>query len=381
MEINTSFILQKSQKEKSAVKPKREKKNLFNKEFYLSFPGSKNKLKNQFFSEAAVLIGSGMDLKSSLEIILGGTTKKADKVIIEGIISSVTKGSVLSSALERSGKFSSYDFFTVRIGEESGSLDTVLGELSSYYSKKISQQRQIKGALTYPILVLITTFLSLYFMLCFIVPMFKDVFMRFNGNLPVITQAVISLSNSFSRYTFLFLAFASLVTLSIYLNRKKESVRKTLSFVLLKIPIVSPIVKLTYKTRFCQTLKLLLRTKVHLLDALALIEKMIGFYPLEKALADVQLNITKGYSLYRAMEQHNIFDRKLISMTKVAEEVNKLDIVYNELYKQYSEELDTKIRSMNSLLEPVLIIFVGGIVALILISMYMPIFQIGTNIY
>lgn len=153
------------------------------------------------------------------------------------------------------------------------------------------------------------------------------------------------------------------------------------SNILLKVPIVGPIINLTYKTRFCQTMKLLIGSKVHLLEAIGLIKQMIGFYPFENALEEIKTKLANGIPFSAAMEEYPIFDKKLVSMSRVAEEVNKLDVVYEQLYLQYSEELDTKIKTMNNLLEPILIIFVGGIVALILVSMYMPIFQIGTGIF
>jgi type IV pilus assembly protein PilC len=277
--------------------------------------------------------------------------------------------------------FSKYDYFSVKIGEESGSLSSVLKELTIFYSKRISQQRQITGALTYPILVLCTTIFSLVFMLNFIVPMFEDVFLRFKGSLPAITRLVISMSDSFSKYALIALLLSVILIIISLLNRKKIWYRKLSSNILINVPVVGPIIKLTYKTRFCQILKLLLSSKVHLLEAVSLIQKIIGFYPIECALDDIKKKLAKGFTLSEAMESYPIFDKKLLAMTRVAEEVNKLEIVYEQLFQQYSDELDIKIKTMNNLLEPILIIFVGGLVAFILVSMYMPIFQIGTNIY
>jgi type IV pilus assembly protein PilC len=379
MQIQTSKIL--SQSHNVLQDSDKKKENIFNKEISFSLFKNRNQFKSRFFSETAVLISSGMDLKKSLEIILSGISKENEKQTLENIIKIIIKGSTLSMAMEKSKVFSTYDYFSVKIGEESGSLSSVLKELSVYYSKKISQQRQITGALTYPILVLCTTIFSLIFMLNFIVPMFEDVFLRFKGNLPPITRSVIALSDSFSRYAVYFLLLMAVLLTTIVLYRKKEWFRKLSSAILIHAPIAGPIIRLTYKTRFCQTLKLLISSRVHLLEAIGLIRQMIGFYPLEYALEDISKKLARGVTLSEAMESHLIFDRKLIAMTRVAEEVNKLDIVYDQLFQQYSDELDTKIKTMNNLLEPILIIFVGGLVALILISMYMPIFQIGTSIY
>ncbi len=379
MKINTASLLQKPKK--STTDTNNNGTGIFNKEIKFSFLNNSNQFKSRFFSETAVLLSSGMDLKKTLEIILSGLTKKNEILIVDNILKSIINGNSLSIALEKSNVFTPYDFFSVKIGEESGCQSSVLRELSVYYSKRISQQRQITGALTYPALVLFTTLISLIFMLNFIVPMFEDVFQRFKGNLPPITRFVIALSDSFSKYALMFLFLSFVFIIFFTLNRKKNWFRKFSSSLLLNIPIVGHIVKLTYITRFCQTLKLLIGAKVHLLDAIGLIRKMIGFYPLETALDDFKIKLARGINLSTAMESYAFFDRKLIAMTKVAEEVNKLDVVYEQLFQQYSDELDTKIKTMNNLLEPILIIFVGGLVALILVSMYMPIFQIGTSIY
>lgn len=378
MQIDTSRILERSQK--VAHRANKNRESILNKEFSISILNNKNQFKSRFFSETAVLLSSGMDLRKSLEIVLSGISKKNEKKTLEDMIQTIIKGSSFSNAMEKTNAFTKYDFFSVMIGEESGSLASVLKELSVYYSKRISQQRQITGALTYPLLVLGTSILSLVFMLNFIVPMFEDVFLRFKGGLPPLTKAVIALSDSFSKYSLYFLFFLTGALIFLLFNRRKEWYRKYSSQILMSTPIVGPIIKLTYKTRFCQTLKLLINSKVHLLEAIDLIKQMIGFYPLESALLDIKIKLSKGITLSQAMESHPIFDKKIIAMTRVAEEVNKLDLVYDQLFQQYSDELDTKIKTMNSLLEPILIIFVGGLVALILISMYLPIFQIGTNI-
>jgi type IV pilus assembly protein PilC len=378
MQINTAKILAQSRGAHHVSIKKHE--NILNKNISIPFFKNNNQFKSRFFSELAVLLSSGMDIKKSLEIIITGVSKQTERQTVENIFKIVVNGSSLSLALEKSKIFNKYDYFSVKIGEESGSLSIVLKELAIFYSKKLSQNRQIIGALTYPILVLCTTLLSLIFMLNFIVPMFEDVFKRFNGNLPAITRSVIALSNSFSTLTLWILVVIFSLSMFFFLNRKKSWFRKLSSSILIRTPIAGSIIKLTYITRFCQTLKLLLTSRIHLLEALDMIRQMIGFYPLEIALFDIREKLTEGSALSETMQGYSIFDKKMIAMTKVAEEVNKLDIIYEQLFQQYSDELDTKIKTMNNLLEPILIIFVGGLVAFILVSMYMPIFQMGVNI-
>jgi len=374
-----STIVKKTVREEEGKRSTRSK-SIWNRDISVSFLNNDNVFKSHFYSEMSVLAGSGMDIRRSLEIISSGSTKQKEIEITDKIRESIVSGSSLSDALSATGKFSLYDTSSVNIGEESGALSEVLSELSVYYSKKISQKRQITGALTYPVLVLFTAVLSLVFMLNYIVPMFEDVFKRFKGTLPPLTRNIIRLSDSFMTYAWIIAGIVTTMFLICYFNRKEEWFRRLSSKTVLSLPVVKDVVSLTYKVRYCQTMRLLIRSKVHLLDAIGLLEKIIGFYPLERAMKEIKTNIAAGMSLSDAMEKYPIFDRKMIAMTRVAEEVNKLDVLYDQLYKQYTEELDVKIKTMNSLLEPMLIIFVGGLVGIILIAMYMPIFQLGTNI-
>jgi type IV pilus assembly protein PilC len=377
MQINTADLIKRSDR---GHKSDNFSKNFFSREISLPSLGNKNQLKARFFSESAILLKSGMDLKKTLEIIFEGICREKEKRALKIVMDGLIKGQSLSMALHNSGDFSLHDTVSVKIGEESGTLPMIMEELSSYYLKRIFQQRQIRAALTYPVLVLLTTVFSLTFMLTFIVPMFKDVFLRFNGNLPLITQAIIKLSESFPKYFLILSISISVLIASGLAYKKKEWYRKFSTALALKVPVFGSIIKLTYKVRYCQNLKLLLSAKVNLQESIDLIKQMITFYPLEIALTDVRKNLGKGMSLSQSMESHDIFDKKMVSMTKVAEEVNKLDVIYEKLYQQYSDELDIRIKTMNNLLEPVLIVFVGGLVAVILVSMYLPIFQIGSGI-
>ena len=378
MKIDTVFPVATGVKKEN--KKKTESQSFWDKE--ISFPFFRNDagFKAGLYSELSVLTGSEMDIRKSLEVIISSAAKKKEVSQIKKILNHIIDGASLSEALNECGSFSLYDISSIRLGEESGSLPEVLKELSNYYTKRIQQKRQITGALTYPVLVLVTTIISVVFMLNYIVPMFEEVFKRFEGTLPPLTKAIIKLSDSFLNYAGITLVIFFAIFIISYLSRKEEWYRNLSSKIILSIPVVKNIVFLNYKVRYCQTIKLLIGSKVHLLEAIDLLGKIMGFYPVEKALIEIKTKISNGLTLSESMEAYPFFDKKMIAMTKVAEEVNKLDMIYEQLYKQYSEELDVRIKTMNNLLEPVLIIVVGLLVGVILISMYMPIFQLGTSL-
>lgn len=352
-----------------------------NKDISFGKQGLKDHKKEQFYSELNILLSSGTDVRTAMDIIVAEQTKKKEKAIFEDLMNHVLEGVSLSEAMEESQKFTPYEFYSVRIGEESGKINDVLKDLSIYFSKKIKQKKQFSSALTYPLLVLVTAIGAVIFMMNVVVPMFVDVFMRFKGDLPAITKAVVKLSNVFSEYLDLVFLILVSIALILYFVRKKNWYRNFSTKLLLKIPMIGVLVQKIYLARFCQAMALLIGSKTPMLRAIQLIKNMITFYPYQQALTIIEDDILYGKPLHKSMEQFSIFDKRTVSLTKVAEEINQLDTVFAKLNDQYSQELEHRIGMLSSVLEPIMIIFVGLLVGVILIAMYMPMFQLGTSMY
>lgn len=349
----------------------------------ISLFGSKisDKKKERFYSDLGILLSSGIDIKTSLELVVEDQKKDKDKTFFEKIKDNVLNGESLSEALLQSGKFSNYEYYSLKIGEESGQIINVLNELAQFFSKKIKQKRQLVSAFSYPIMVLVTAVVAVMFMMNFIVPMFEDVFKRFNGKLPYLTEVIIRISDVISAYAgYFFLILFSIIAF-LFTQRKSNWYRNIASKIMMRMPIFGIIVKKIYLARFCQSMALLIASKTPMLRAIQLVHNMIGFYPFEKALEIIENDIMNGTSLNKSMRKFNIFDNRTISLVKVAEEVNQLDSIFERLSKQYSEELEHRIGMMSSLLEPLMIVFVGALVAVILIAMYLPLFQLSSSIY
>lgn len=217
-------------------------------------------------------------------------------------------------------------------------------------------------------------------MLRFIVPMFEDVFKRFGGELPPLTAMIISISETVGKYGYWVFIFGIFLTIIFYIYRKREIMRKNTSKIILSLPLIGNLVKMAYLARFCNAMALLIEAKNPLLQALELAKKMSNFYPLEKAIDKIEENVLHGMNLHKSMQQFSLFDSKMISLIKVGEEVNKLDVIFKQLNKQYSEEVEHKSQLLGTILEPVLIIFIGLFVAIILIAMYLPLFQLSSGI-
>jgi type IV pilus assembly protein PilC len=341
----------------------------------------KDKKKEAFYSELQILLSSGIDIRTSLDIIVEEQTSDADKELFNRVRSDVIGGAGLSEAMNKTGKFSTYEYYSLKIGEESGRMKDVLTDLTSYFTKKIKQRRQLSSALTYPILVVLTAIVAVVFMMNYIVPMFMDVFKRFNGKMPALTSAIISISMFFKAYTWLMLVIVLTIIVTLLAIRKKEFFRARASAMMLKMPLFGPVIQKVYLTRFCQSMALLLGAKTPMIRALQLVKHMIGFYPFEKALEVMESDIMHGKLLNQSMANFNLFDTRIISLVRVAEEVNQLDAIFSKLNEQYNDELDHRIGMLSSLLEPTMIIIVGLLVAVILISMYLPLFQLSSSIY
>ncbi|TCD05839.1 type II secretion system F family protein [Pedobacter frigidisoli] len=337
-----------------------------------------DKKKQGFYNELGTLIRSGIDIRTALALTISTYTKK-DAELFAAIEKSVIAGQSLSQTLELQDKFSRYEYFSIRIGEETGRLGEVLGELAKYYKSRISQRRKIVGAITYPMLVLSTSFAAIFFMIKFVVPMFADVFKRFGGKLPYITALILRFSNWLDNYIYLLLFFL-LIAIGFYLlNRNKFWFKKYSAIVLLRIPIVGDIAKKIYLARFANTMRLLTGTATPLLQAMEMVRQMITFYPIEQSLLLAEREILLGSSLSDALAKHDFYPDKFVQMIRIAEEVNRLEYFFEQLSEQYTEEVEYKTNAISGLLEPLIIIFLGLAVGVILIAMYLPMFQMSNS--
>ncbi len=339
-----------------------------------------DKKKERFYSELNILLLSGVDIRTALEIIYEEQTSANDAELFQSLHDELINGLSLSECMLKTKQFSAYEYYSIRIGEESGQLSKVLKELGVFYDRKVKQRRQITGALTYPLLVLLTALGAVFFMLRVVVPMFQEVFKRFKGELPPLTKFVMNLSDHFSFYFVIFFVTLSAFVISTYLFRKEDWYRALKSRAVLGIPYMGKVFHKIYLARFCQAMALLTGAQTPLVKALQLTRDMIQFYPFEKALIKIEDDILHGKLLNQSMAQFRIFDRRVVSLTRVAEEVNQLDTLFSRLNEQYTEELEHELSVFGNILEPFLIVIVGLLVAVIVISMYLPLFQLGTNI-
>lgn len=380
MEIDISRLARQERKPDDRKKSPLINTSFLNKE--ISFGGNKinDTKKERFYNQMAVLFSSGIDIASALRIVIENQQSKRIRKYFEEVFEDVLKGSSLSDALKKTGTFSNYEFYSIKVGEETGRLQEVLHELAGYFELRVQQRRQLTGALSYPIMVMFVAVGAVVFMLNVVVPMFAGVFQRFGGNLPPLTQKVLTLSNWLSSHLLLlFLVITGIILLVLYFKRF-EKFKKYSSRLLLKIPFAGKLVSLIMHARFCHSVALLTLAQVPLVEALNMVKEMINFYPMKKAIENMQQMIVKGKTMHEGMACQKIFKRELVSLTQVGEEVNQIGQLYSKLYTQYTSEVKHMTSVLGNMLEPVMIIFVGILVMIILVAMYMPLFQLSTTV-
>jgi type IV pilus assembly protein PilC len=339
--------------------------------------GIPDKIKESIYQELAVLLEAGVNIRSSLELIRDSQKKGAHKKALDIILEKLINGSSLSDSLDYTQLFTAYECFSIRIGEETGKLNHILRELALYFKKRIKQRRQIVGALTYPGIILSVALAAIIFMVSYVVPMFSDVFKRFGGDLPYPTKLVLYISRFVREYLFVCLLISAAFVFIIFSIRKSVQYRSISSFLLLRTPIVNSLISKIYLSRFANTMSLLISSRIPILKGLDMCRHIIGFYPIECSLIQIESRVMEGVSLNEALAGHSIYPAKMISMIKVGEDVNQLELFFSKIAEQYSEEVEYQTGLLSKAMEPLIIILLGLVVGAILIAMYLPLFKLG----
>jgi type IV pilus assembly protein PilC len=278
-----------------------------------------------------------------------------------------------------SNQFSNYECYSIKIGEETGGLCDILKELVIYYTKKVEQKRKITTALSYPIFIFTIAIVAVIFMMIVVVPMFQDVFARFGNELPYLTQLIINISNAITDNIEIIILIITSIIIGYIASKNNIKFAKIKAKFILNLPFFGELTRKMYLARFSLAMALLTSAHIPILQSIRLLKKMIEFYPIKISLEVIEKDMMKGKSFHESLSQFNIYDKKMISLVKVGEEVNQLYSVFNRLKNQYMEEVDYQTSMISNILEPLMIIFVGIFVGIILVSMYLPIFKLSTS--
>jgi len=331
-----------------------------------------------FYAELHALLTAGLDFSHAFALLIEGEREVRMKGLLKRLFDDVVGGAALWQAMQRSGTFRPLDCGVVRIGEHTGRLPDTLDFLRDYYRKRTAQRRMVSSAVSYPLVILCTALVVVAFMLAVIVPMFEQVYARMGGELPALTQWIIALSKSFPAYAAAIAVAGSAAYIILYVNRNRKEVQRWISELLLRLPVAGAIIRKNHQAQFCRLLYLLCTSGVPLLTGVGMLSDVIAFYPYRQSFSAICRGLEHGELFSACVARFPaLYDRKLTALIRVGEETNRLPEMLRRQGEALTEELEFRIKSMGLLLEPALIMLVGLLVAVILISMYMPMFRLG----
>ncbi|MEN8817277.1 MAG: type II secretion system F family protein [Nonlabens sp.] len=336
------------------------------------------KEREMFYRELSVLLTSGLDLKSSYEILKSQYKKK--KVLykmISSILISTSSGKGIRESFEIAGGCSQFELISLSIAEETKNLPLVLENLADYFKSKIELKRQIISLLTYPVIILLITAGVLYFMLDMVVPMFSNVFKQFGADLPYLTRKIMGISQNLSFYTYTILGSIVVLIIVNKVLSKNEQFNILKEKTLFRVPVFGALLKTIALNRFCSSMSILLDSNVQLTKALSLSQEVMEYKTLRTAIAFIENDIALGKSLSESMVNFNIFDTKMITMISVGEKSNSLVKMFNQLSSQYNDDVSHKAKLIGTILEPLIIVVIGTIVGVIMLAMYAPMFDLS----
>ncbi|MBO6938016.1 MAG: type II secretion system F family protein [Deltaproteobacteria bacterium] len=336
-----------------------------------------------FVRQFATMIDAGLPLVQCLDILSSQGENKQFNTILKEIKLFVEQGGTFSEGLRRHPKvFNDLFVNLVAAGEMGGILDTILQRLAVYIEKNVKLRRQVRGAMVYPVAILNVAIAVIVVMLTWVIPAFREMFAEFGGEdqLPGITKFVIGISEGFlDNFWIISLVFTATVSAIGYSYRTKGG-KRFWHKAFLTLPIIGPVVRKIAVARFTRTLGTLLGSGVPILDAMDIVGKASGNVIVESAIHETADRVREGRTMAEPLMATGVFPPMVVQMIGVGEQTGALDNMLNKIADFYEEEVDVAVAALTSLLEPLMMVFIGGIVGVILIAMYMPIFEIAGKV-
>ncbi|ALA87671.1 type II secretion system F family protein [Stenotrophomonas maltophilia] len=333
-----------------------------------------------FFSrQMATMMKSGVPIVSALEIIGSGHKNPRMKKMVDGVRTDIEGGSSLHEAISRYPvQFDELYRNLVRAGESAGVLETVLDTIASYKENIEALKGKIKKALFYPAMVLVVAFLVSTILLVWVVPQFEEVFKSFGADLPAFTQMVVNLSRFMVSWWWLIaiVVIGSVVAIAMA-YRRSEKMQHTVDRLVLKVPVIGQIMHNSAIARFSRTTAVTFKAGVPLVEALGIVAGATGNKVYGEAVLRMRDDVSVGYPVNMAMKQLNLFPHMVIQMTGIGEEAGALDAMLFKVAEYYEQEVNNAVDALSSLLEPMIMVFIGTIVGGLVIAMYLPIFKLG----
>ncbi|MDE2402204.1 MAG: type II secretion system F family protein [Burkholderiales bacterium] len=332
-----------------------------------------------FTRQLATMMRAGVPLLQSFDIVGRGSTNPRVTKLLNDIRSDVETGTSLSAAFRKHPMyFDALYCNLVEAGEAAGILEALLERLAIYQEKTIAIKQKIKSALTYPVAVLVVAFVVVAVIMIFVIPAFKEVFTSFGAELPAPTLFVMAMSEIFVKYWWaIFGTIGGGIYFFLQSWKRSEKMQKTMDRLLLKIPVFGDLLFKSAVARWTRTLSTMFAAGVPLVEALDSVGGAAGNAVFAEATEKIQREVSTGTSLTTAMQSASLFPVMVLQMASIGEESGSLDHMLGKAADFYEEEVDEAVKALSSLMEPFIIVILGGIIGGIVVSMYLPIFKLG----
>ncbi|HKA13640.1 MAG TPA: type II secretion system F family protein [Myxococcota bacterium] len=351
---------------------------------YLPFlkPGIKTRDLVIFTRQFATMIDAGLPLVQCLDILGNQQPNRTFQTIIRAVKADVEQGATFADSLRKHPKpFDDLYVNLVQAGEIGGILDTILNRLAVYLEKADALARKVKGAMVYPSTVLVVAIGVVVLMLTKVIPTFEKMFADFGGELPGPTQVVVALSHFMQHWIGLFMVVVTGAFIAFLQARRRSlAFRKSTDALALKLPVFGSLLRKVAVARFTRTLGTMIASGVPILDGLDIVARTAGNMIIEEALRKVRAAITEGKTIAEPLSESDVFPGMVTQMIAVGEETGAMETMLAKIADFYDEEVDAAVEALTALLEPLMMVFLGGTVGGLLIAMYLPIFHIADSI-
>ncbi|MFB3120773.1 MAG: type II secretion system F family protein [Candidatus Binatia bacterium] len=334
-----------------------------------------------FTRQFSTMIDAGLPIVQSLDILAEQTENKPLKKTIRDVRRDVSGGTTLADALEKHPKvFDDLYVNMVRAGEAGGVLNTILNRIALFIEKANRLKKKVKGAMIYPATIVVVAIGVVSILLIFVIPVFAELYGSMGRALPAPTQITINISNFFRAYFVHVVVIIALIVVGIKMYYKTAKGRMVIDGILLKMPILGDLLRKVAVARFSQNMSLLLASGVPILEGLAITAKTAGNKVIEKAIMDARISISEGKTVAEPLEKSGVFPPMVCQMVSVGENTGALDNMLKRVGDFYEEEVDNSVNNITALMEPMIMVFLGIVLGGLVISMYLPIFQLGSLI-
>ena len=332
-----------------------------------------------FTRQLSTMIDAGLPLVQCLQILGKQQANLTFKKVLTTIQSDVETGTTLADSMRKHPKaFDNLYANMIEAGELGGILDTILSRLANFKEKAMALQKKIKGAMTYPAICLGISLVILTVILVFVVPVFEKMFKDFGSTLPAPTQVVIDLSNFF-KSNIIFIILAVMVLIWVFKKiYKTEKGRLKIDHMMLWAPIIGPLIRKVAVSKFTRTLSTMLQSGVPILDALQVVARTSGNMIIERAVIRVAESIAEGRPIAEPLEESGVFPNMVVQMIHVGESVGALDTMLEKIADFYDEEVNQAVDNLTAMIEPFMMVFLGGMIGGLVVAMYLPIFKIAS---